>query len=132
MIPKETAASIELPVSTDVAWRALTTVAATGPDQDAVWHFEHTDVVLDAVTPAEAADGSGRWEGVDFRVAAHLVPMGARRTLLVLTADATTEPHGVGATAHASASHRRARRDLEAMALAVGTQVAAWDDGPPA
>ncbi|GEL99316.1 hypothetical protein [Cellulomonas terrae] len=126
MIPKETSASIELPVPRDDAWRAL--VGAAG-GQDRLWRFEHTDVVLDAVTPGEAAGGDGRWEDLDFRVAVHLVPMGADRTLVLFTAEATEEPHGVRSTAHASAAHRRARRDLEAMALAVGQQVSERQEG---
>ena len=124
MIPRETSASIELPVAKDDAWRALASaarLATDGPDQ--VLHFEHTDVVLDSVTAGEAAGGDGHWEGLDFRVAVHLVPMGADRTLVLFTAEATEEPHGVRSTAHASAAHRHARQDLEAMALAVGTQV---------
>ncbi|KQR07676.1 hypothetical protein [Cellulomonas sp. Leaf334] len=120
MIPKETSASIELPVAADAAWLALTRAAG---GQDHLFRFEHTDVVLDSVTPGEAAGGDGRWEELDFRVAVHLVPMGAERTLVLFTAEATQEPHGVRSTAHASAAHRRARRDLEAMALAVGQQV---------
>ena len=130
MIPRETSASIELPVPVGEAWRALTTAAGgTGEDAGDVWHFEHTDVVLDpAITPGEGAGGSGRWEDLEFRVAVHLVPRGADGTLLLFTAEATEEPHGVRSTAHASAAHRRARHDLEAMAEAVGTLVSEWED----
>ena len=53
----------------------------------------------------------------------HLVPGGADQTLVLFTAEATEEPHGVRSTAHASAAHRHARQDLEAMASAVGLQV---------
>ncbi|WP_456786985.1 hypothetical protein [Cellulomonas sp. P5_C5] len=130
MIPKETSASIELPVAKDAAWRALSAAAgATEVDGATVWHFGHTDVALDSATAGEAAGGSGRWEQLDFRIAAHLVPMGAERTLVLLTAEALEEPHGVRSTAHASAAHRRARHDLEAMALAVGQQVTGGEDG---
>ena len=121
MIPRETSASIELPVAKDDAWRAL--AAASSLTAEGVLHFEHTDVVLDSVTPGEAAGGDGHWEGLDFRVAVHLVPRGADRTLMLFTAEATEEPHGVRSTAHASAAHRHARQDLEAMALAVGEQI---------
>ena len=106
-MPRETSASIELPVPVDDAWLALT-AAAGGAGR--CWHFEHADVVLDSVTPGEAAGGSGRWEHLDFRVAVHLVPRGADSTLLLFTAEATEEPHGVRSTAHASAAHRRARQ----------------------
>ena len=123
MIPRETSASIELPVARDDAWRAL--AGAASLTAEGVLHFEHTDDVLDSVTPGEAAGGDGHWEGLDFRVAVHLVPMGADRTLVLFTAEATEEPHGVRSTAHASAAHRHARQDLEAMALAVGEQITA-------
>lgn len=126
MIPRETSASIELPVGVGAAWQALTTAA--GGDER-VWRFEHTDVVLDAVTPAEAAGGAGQWEELDFRVAVHLVPMGADRTLVLFTAEAVQEPRGVRSTAHASAAHRHARQDLEAMALAVARLVTERADG---
>ncbi|MFS0698403.1 hypothetical protein AB6N24_00355 [Cellulomonas sp. 179-A 4D5 NHS] len=128
MIPKQTAASVELPASTSVVWRVLTSVVEG--DQGEVWHLEHTDVSLDVVAPGEAADGSARWEGLDFRVAVHLVPMATGGTLLLLTADPVAEAHGVRATAHASASHRLARHDLEKVALAVGRKIAELDDGP--
>lgn len=128
MIPRETSASIELPVPVGDAWLALT--AAAGDDGTGVWHFEHADVALDPViTPGEGAGGSGRWEEIDFRVAVHLVPRGAAGTLLLITAEATEEPHGVRSTAHASAAHRRARHDLEAMALAVGRHVTERQEG---
>ena len=124
MIPRETSASIELPVARDDAWRALTEAASlTSEGRHQVLHFQHTDVVLDSVTPGEAAGGDGHWEGLDFRVAVHLVPRGADQTLVLFTAEATEEPHGVRSTAHASAAHRHARQDLEAMALAVGEQI---------
>jgi hypothetical protein len=42
---------------------------------------------------------------------------------VLFTAEATQEPHGLRSTAHASAAHRKARHDLEAMAEAVGRQV---------
>ena len=129
MIPRETSASIELPVAREDAWLALADAASlTMEGEDQVLHFEHTDVVLDSVTAGEAAGGSGRWEGLEFRVAAHLVPMGADRTLLLLTAEAVEEPHGLRSTAHASAAHRHARQDLEAMALAVGGLITRRDD----
>lgn len=124
MIPRESSASIELPVPAADAWVALTSAAAVPTEGTSrVWRFEHSDVVLDSVTPGEAAGGDGSWEDLDFRVAVHLVPRGTDRTLVVFTAEATEEPHGVRSTAHASAAHRRARHDLEAMALAVGRQV---------
>jgi hypothetical protein len=121
MIPRETSASIELPVARDDAWRAL--AGAARLTAEGVLHFEHTDVVLDSMTPGEAAGGDAHWEGLDFRVAVHLVPRGADQTLVLFTAEATEEPHGVRSTAHASAAHRHARQDLEAMALAVGEQI---------
>jgi hypothetical protein len=121
MIPRETSASIELPVARDDAWRAF--AGAASLTAEGVLHFEHTDVVLDSVTPGEAAGGDAHWEGLDFRVAVHLVPRGADRTLVLFTAEATEEPHGVRSTAHASAAHRHVRQDLEAMARAVGLQV---------
>ena len=84
------------------------------------------------MTPGEAAGGSARWEGVDFRFAVHLVPMGgAGRTLMLFTAEATEEPHGLRSTAHASAAHHRARHDLEAMALG-GRQAGQRREGPAA
>ena len=121
MIPRETSASIELPVGRDDAWRAL--AGAASLTAEGVLHFEHADVVLDSVTAGEAAGGDARWEGLDFRVAVHLVPRGADQTLVLFTAEATEEPHGVRSTAHASAAHRHVRQDLEAMASAVGLQV---------
>jgi len=124
MLPRETSASIELPVPRDVAWQALARAAGLPVEgENQVLHFEHSDVVLDSVTAGEAAGGWGRWEELEFRVAAHLVPLGADRTLLLLTAEAVEEPHGLRSTAHASAAHRHARQDLEAMAVAVGRQI---------
>ncbi|GEK22612.1 hypothetical protein [Cellulomonas xylanilytica] len=122
MIPRETSASIELPVPVGEAWQAL--AAAAREDGTGAWHFEHADVVLDPViTPGEAAGGSARWGEVDFRVAVHLVPRGDGGSLVLFTAEASEEPHGVRSTAHASAAHRKARHDLEAMAEAVGRRV---------
>jgi hypothetical protein len=130
MLPRETSASIELPVGKEAAWSALASAARLAAEgQQPVLHFEHTDVVLDSVTPGEAAGGDGHWEGLDFRVAVHLVPRGADQTLVLFTAEATEEPHGVRSTAHASAAHRHARQDLEAMALAVGQQVTGREEG---
>ena len=121
MIPRETSASIELPVAPADAWRAL--AGAGNLTAEGVLHLEHADVALDSVTPGEAAGGDAHWDGLDFRVAVHLVPRGADQTLLLLTAEGTEEPHGLRSTAHASAAHRRARQDLEALAVAVGRQI---------
>ena len=123
-IPKESEASIDLPVSTDVAWRLLGTAA--GVDETApgaTWHLEHTDVVIDSATPGEGAGGLGGWDGLEYRVSVHLVPRGAQQTLIVLTADPDVEQHGPIAELRAGASHRRARRDLESLAAAVGRLV---------
>ncbi|WP_421732729.1 hypothetical protein [Cellulomonas sp.] len=107
------------------------TAVARGTDQPpAVWHFEHADVTLDSTSPGEAARGTGSWHGIDYRVSAHLVPRSARETLVVLTADPESEPLGIRGTARVWASHRQARRDLESMAAALGTQVAEWTSGP--
>jgi hypothetical protein len=125
-VPKETESSIDLPVDKDVAWRALT--RAAGADETApgaTWHLEHADVSIDSATAGEGAGGSGTWNGVDYRVAAHLIPQGAGRTLLLLTADPGVEQHGLRADVKVSASHKHARRDLEALAAAVGKQIAA-------
>lgn len=123
-IPKESEASIDLPVSTDVAWRLLG--RAAGVDETApgmTWQLENTEVAIDSSTPGEAAGGLGTWNGIEWRVSAHLVPRGARKTLLVLTADPDAERHGPLGEMRASASHRHARRDLEALAAAVGRLV---------
>ncbi len=104
---------------------------ARGTDQStAVWHFEHADVALDSTSPGEAARGTGSWHGIVYRVSAHLVPRGARETLVVLTADPESEPLGIRGTGRVWASHRQARRDLEAMAEALGVQVAEWTSTP--
>ncbi|KQY47936.1 hypothetical protein [Cellulomonas sp. Root137] len=124
-VPKETSASIEIPVNPDLAWRALTT-AAGAPTEPPVWHLEHAAVTLDTFSPAEAAGGYGAWNGVEYRVSAHLVPRGARQTLVVLTAESDLEPHGIAGAARAARSRRQVRRDLEALAAAVGEQVARW------
>jgi len=129
-VPKETESSIDLPVSTAVAWQALTRAAgveATAPG--ATWHLEHAEVAIDSATPGEGAGGSASWDGVDYRGAAHLVPQGARGTLLLLTADPGVEQHGLRGEVRASASHKHARRDLEALAAATGAQVAALSGG---
>ncbi|WP_421740511.1 hypothetical protein [Cellulomonas sp.] len=129
-VPKQTAASIEVPADPRLAWRALTTVARGTDQSTAVWHFEHADVALDSTSPGEAARGTGSWHGIVYRVSAHLVPRGARETLVVLTADPESEPLGIRGTGRVWASHRQARRDLEAMAEALGVQVAEWTSTP--
>ena len=123
-VPKETESSIDLPVSKDVAWEALTRAAGAAMTlPGTTWHLEHADVAIDSATPGEGAGGLGRWYGIDYRVAAHLVPQGAGRTLLLLTADPGVEQSGLGGEVRVSASHRHARRDLEALAAATGDQV---------
>jgi hypothetical protein len=125
-VPKETESSIDLPVSTAVAWQALARAARADETRPgATWHLGRTDVAIDSATPGEGAGGSGSWNGVDYRVAAHLVPQGVGRTLLLLTADPGVEQHGLLGDVHVSASHRHARRDLEALAAATGAQVEA-------
>lgn len=129
-VPKETESSIDLPVAKDVAWRALT--KAAGADETrpgTTWHLEHSDVAIDSATPGEGAGGSGSWNGVDYRVAAHLVPQGAGRTLLLLTADPGVEQHGLAAEVHVSASHRHARQALEALAAATGRLIETGEVG---
>ena len=128
-VPKETESSIVLPVSPAGAWRALT--RAAGADETipgATWHLEHADVAIDTATPGEGAGGSGSWDGVDYRVAAHLVPQGTGRTLLLLTADPGVEQHDVRGQIRGSSSHKHARRDLEALAAAAAVQAAAGGD----
>lgn len=132
-VPKETESSIDLPVSTAVAWRALT--RAAGADETVpgtTWHLENADVAIDSATAGEGAGGFATWNGIDYRVAAHLVPRGFGKTLLLLTADPGVEQHGLRGDAHASVSHRHARRDLEALAQAVGDAVEAAQRGTPA
>jgi hypothetical protein len=127
-IPKESEASIDLPVSTDVAWRLLG--AAAGADvtePGTIWQLEHSRVAVDAATPGEGAGGLGAWDGIEYRVSAHLVPRGAEQTLLVLTADPGVEQHGPLGEMKSSASHRHARRDLATLAAAVG-RLAEGDD----
>lgn len=124
-VPKETSASIEIPVNPEVAWRALTTAAGAATDAT-VWHLAHADVTLDTLSPAEAASGYGAWNDVDYRVSAHLIPRGARETVVVLTAESDVELRGIAGAARAARSRRQTRRDLEALAAAVGEQVTSW------
>jgi len=131
-VPKETAASIELPVTPDLAWQGLMEVAgAAAAQENVVWHFGHADVSLDSVVAGEGAAGTGRWVGIDYQVSAHLVPRGRSDTLLMLAADANTAFGSYGGGVRDFRSRRRARADLEAMAQAVGAWVIARTTDPP-
>lgn len=125
----DAATSIEIDAPPRITWAALQSLARStaGSPRGATltWHFTHADVAINAVLPAEGASGSGRWDGVDFRVCAHLVPQGAQVTLLVLTAAPSAACRGTSAPTHVRSALRHARGDLRALAEAVAVQVAA-------
>ena len=128
----DVATSIEMDVPPHVAWEALqllTRSPTESPHKHALtWHFMHADVAMRSALQAEGASGSTQWDGVEFRVSAHLVPTGDRGTLLVLTAAPNGASRGPSAAAHVGPALRHARGDLRALAEAVAEQVAAREE----
>lgn len=111
----------------DTVWGALVRPATEQLGTDVI-ALPTQDVALRREAPGDGAAGPAVWDGVRYRLSAHLVGAG-EATTLVLSARRRLEPRGRRDGTRFARSRRHARRDLRRVVDAVASAVGS---APPA
>lgn len=105
----------------DAVWGALVHRAPEQPGTDVIT-LPGQAVALRREAPGAGAAGRAVWDGVRYRLSAHLVGSGAGTTL-VLSARRRLEPGGPRDATRFARARRHARRDLRQLVDVVATAV---------